>query len=654
MEEQTRNADSRIKSYIDTIDALNKKESASRALSIRLKQELEGHYKELSMLRTQLNGRKLELEQEIAKTNRLERDLLEARTACQLLKGKYEALERRYKEEKSKWEEQIYSQETELRRSDSLSNEIENLRKKIEKSEAEMSKLRIENGRLREEEKQRSNFMADSNNGNSMGSNKRELLDEIEKKNSELQGALVELRNKQSRIEELLSTVEDLTIKIRQTEKDLILARSSIMTSVPAQVNEPFSNTSPVNLNSSRPSMLGNYSSQHASSSNILLVQQKDQEIADLKMSVADLKREVDEKTNKMQGLIRFLGDSESGYGEKEKRLEKKVEQKDVELSNLRREMIEREEESGRLRIELEENLKVAQFEKENAEEGLRRAERDLTEARVRCQELEATSQRLESQLAAREAELKKEQHHHQSAESELRSDVTRLRDEVAAKEHSLMSMRRDMDDCRRKEEVAQTKIGEVKALEEQLEFLNQQHLRASTSLKRYQEIANQIYCNSIKCDTVYKGGLTIFVKYARAVYIPLVFNYHPQAPSIGELGRDSSLEVLESYCQKIRKLQEQVCSVSFVLDMTSVSPKIKKLLEANSMVAVCRVEDVVQEKVDLKTNKELVSFVQAGCVFKVTVEEVVCLMSASFDNAIDLSEFRQMESGAQNKTFQY
>lgn len=652
MEEQTRNADSRIKSYIDTIDALNKKESAARSLTMKLKQELDSHYKELSLLRSQLNSRKLELEQETAKSTKLERDLLEAKTAGQILRGKLESLEKRFKEEKVRWEEQSYCQESEIKKSELLSAEVESLRRRIEKSESEMSKLRIENGRLKEEEKARSSLVSDSSR-ESFGSNKRELLEEIEKKNSELQAALKELRNKQLKIDELNSMMEEMSTKIRSTEKELLLVRSSSQSSMPGAQNEPFNNTTPVNLSSSRPSMLGNYSSQQ-SSPNLLVLQQREQEIAELKQTVADLRKELESKTLKMQGLIQFLGDSESGFGEKERRLEKKVEQKDSELAQLRKEMVERDEEAGRLAAELEERLRMAETGKENADQALQVVQRELQEIHAKCSQLEASYQRLTSECQAKDADIVRLAASKNDADNELRALKSRVDDEVRSKDSIIDSLQREIADIRRKEESAQAKLTEVRALEDQIEYLSQQSSKFSTNLKRYQELANQMYTNSIKCDTVYKGGMTIFVKYARAVYIPLVFNYQPSASMIAEITRESSLETLESYCQKIRRLQEQVCAVSFVLDMTSVSPKVKKLLESNSMVAVCRVEDVVQEKVDLKTNKELVSFVQAGVVNKVLVEEVVCLMSASFDNAIDLSEFKQMESGAQNKTFQY
>lgn len=648
MEEQTRNADSRFKSYIDTIDALNKKESASRALTFRLKKEIEDHFKELSLLRTQLNNRKMELEQESTKSIKLEKDLFEAKTTNQLLRGKLENLEKKFKDEKIRWEEESYNQEVEIKRNDVLSSENDNLRRKIEKAEADMSKMRIEIGRLKEEEKSRNSLMQEVNS-NSGGGSKRELLDEIDRRKNELQAAQIELSSKQTKISDLENALEELSTRLRTTEKELLLAKSTSQ----ASMQEPFNSTSPVNLHSSRPS-LANYNSQQSSSANLLLAHQKDQEISELKLTITDLKRELEEKTNKMQGLIRFLGDSESGYGEKERRLEKKVEAKEVELNILRREMIEREEEAFRLQSELEERLKALELEKENHQEILMKLQNNVHDSNRKNSELEAENQRLTQEIDAKHTDLAKLVDINATLEQELRLVLSRAETEKKEQDDLINDLRYQVEDLRKNENSVVAKLSEIRGLEEQVEYLNQQNSRSVGSLRRYQEIANQIYCNSIKCDTVYKGGLTIFVKYARAVYIPLVFNYHPTAPVIGEITKESSAETLEAYCQKIRKLQEQVCCVSFVLDMNSVSPKIKKLLEANSMVAVCRVDDVVQEKVDLKTNKELVSFVQAGVVFKVAVEEVVCLMSASFDNAIDLGEFKQMESGAQNKTFQY
>lgn len=640
-----------MRSYIDTVDALNKKESASRANILRLKQDLDNHSKELNSLRNLLNCRKADLDQETEKSHKLEKDLLESRTAHQLLKGKYEALERRFKEEKVRWEEEAYNQEAEVRKNESLLDEIENLRKRLEKSDAEMSRLRIEIGRLKEEEKMRNSLSTENFNQNSSGSNKRELLDEIEKKNIELQAVLIELRNKQGKIEDLNTVIEEMSTKLRLTEKDLMIARSNSQSSNLA-ILEPFNQTSPVNLNSSRPSLLQQNS--HQSSASQLLVQQKEGEIMELKHKVADLKKDLEEKNIKLQGLIGFFGDSESRFGEKERKLEQKVEAKEAEISSLRKEMIDREEEACKVRNELEEKLRYAEFDKENTEELIKKLQHEIGENNQKLPELLSTNQRLLNEISQKDAEISRLSNNLITFEQNLKAEIYSLQKEISEKNESISRLKFELGDCKRKEDAALSKISEVRALEEQIEFLNQQQMKAASSLRRYQDISNQIYCYSIKCDTVYKGGLTIFVKYARAVYIPLVFNYHPSMPSIGEITKETSVEVLESYCHKIKKLQEQVCCVSFVLDMTTISPKIKKLLEANSMVAVCRVEDVVQEKVDLKTNKELVSFVQAGVVYKVIVEEVVCLMSASFDNAIDLGEFKQMESGAQNKTFQY
>ena len=69
-------------------------------------------------------------------------------------------------------------------------------------------------------------------------------------------------------------------------------------------------------------------------------------------------------------------------------------------------------------------------------------------------------------------------------------------------------------------------------------------------------------------------------------------------------------------------------------------------------MVLVCRIDDVSKERVDLKTNKELVSFVHTGFVYKVQVDEVISIMSASFDNVLENSDIHLCQTGGQNKTF--
>ena len=83
--------------------------------------------------------------------------------------------------------------------------------------------------------------------------------------------------------------------------------------------------------------------------------------------------------------------------------------------------------------------------------------------------------------------------------------------------------------------------------------------------------MVNQLYYSTIKCDTIYKAGLAIFVKYAKGLYIPLVFNYQKDNPQVGELTREASIDTVEQYCQRIKKLQEKIYTVNFVLDMASL-----------------------------------------------------------------------------------
>lgn len=630
MEDQARNVDSRIKSYLDTIDALNKKEANLKSQQLRLRQEADNHQRELGVLRNQLNSRKLEGESQQNKIMKLEKEVLESKTIYQLTKGKLESMERRSAEDRSLWDKERQAYEQSARICDSLQSEIDSLRRKIEKDQGEMSSLRIEIGRMREEEKARQVNQPEGVSSNSMSSGKRGLLDEIEKKNSELQSVLTELKNKQSKIESLTTELEDMTVRARSYERELSMLRSSNqLAGSQLGHNEGFNSTGHLALNSSRPSTSGGYQSHHATN---LALMQKDQEITDLKATIEDLRREVDEKTSKMQGLIKFLGESESGFGDKERRLEKRLEQKDRELAVLRQEMVAREEEGERMRIDLEERLSSVVAEKEfldaavsDDKKRLTQLSKDLSDMNVMYQEslLEQESLRLQAASAASS------------------------RQEVEAKEEALMELRRQLQGL-------EGRLEEAASQREQAEYMAQQCQRSVAAMRRYQDIANQMYYHSVKCDTIYQGGIAIFVKYAKAVYIPLVFNYQPGSPKVGEVTREATVEALEAYCQQIRKLQEQICSVSFILDLNTVSPRLKKLLETNAMVAVCRVAGVEREKVDLKSNKELVSFVQSGIVYKVQVDEVLCLMSASFDNNLDCTELRQVESGAQNKTFQF
>lgn len=637
MEDQTRNVDSRIKSYLDTIDALNKKEANLKSQLLRLKQESDNHQRELGVLRNQLNSRKLEVESQQSKISKLEKELLEAKTISQLAKGKLESLERRSAEDRAAWEKERQTFDQSARMSETLQAEIDSLRRRIEKDQAEMSSLRIEMGRMREEEKARNAQQSEGVSSNSINSGKRGLLDEIEKKNSELQSVLIELKNKQFRIESLSTELEEMSVKVRTYERELSLLKSSNQLAG-SQLGhaEAFNSTGHIALNSSRPSTSGGYQSQQASS---LVIMQKDQEIADMKANIEDLRREVDEKTSKMQGLIRFLGESESGFGDKEKRLEKRIEQKDRELSVLRQEMIIREDEGERLRLELEDRLQAIIIEKDSL---------DATISDYKKLIEKLSKELADTKAVYDESLLELESLRHQAALAVSSQQM------IESKELMIAELKGQLQAMEAREQMLKARLDGMESLQEQADYLSQQNQRSSAAMRRYQDIANQMYYHSVKCDTIYQGGISIFVKYAKAVYIPLVFNYQPGCPKVGEVTREPTVDVLEAYCHQIRKLQEQICSVSFILDLNTVSPRLKKLLESNAMVVVCRVGGVEKEKVDLKMNKELVSFVQSGFVYKVQADEVLCLMSASFDNGLDCSEFRQIESGAQNKTFQF
>lgn len=656
MDEQTRNADSRIKSYIDTIDALNRKDATSRSQVVRLKQEAEAHQRELSMLRGQLNSRKLELDGEAAKSIRLEKDLIESKTTCQLLRGKMDSLEKRMMVDKAKWEEERQNREKVSQSAEVLQAEIQNLRLQADKDYAELSKLRIENVKLKEKDYPSSTEIQE-NLSTSMGSNKRGLLDEIERKNSELQCILVELKNKQLKIEKLSSTIEELNVKLRTSEREVGQLRTS-MSGIQLMQSEPFNQTSPVPINSSRPSTSGGYYSQQAAGGS-LVVQQKEQEIADLKSTIADLRREIDEKTGKMQRLIEILRESESGVSDKEKRLESKIGQKDKELSTLRQEMIELEEENVRIRLELEDKLQLLQLERDTLAENSRgltsqidKLHIDINDKNDRLIAAVNDVDRLTSAVEDKDqriADLESTLENNQLLEDKIKE----LEDMVEDRDNTIEEYVGKLDDLASKLGSVNQQTEQLKNLEEQVEYLGNQCHKTNTTLRRYQEVSNSMHFNSIKFDTVYRNGISVFVKYARSIYIPLVFNYQI-SQEIQDVNRESSIECLEAFSNKIRKMQDQVQAFEFVLDLNSLSPRIKKILDSNSMVVVCRVDNVVREKVDLKTNKELVSFVHSGIVCKVQVEDVLCLMSASFDNAIDASEFRMIESGGQNKTFQF
>ena len=232
-----------------------------------------------------------------------------------------------------------------------MRSEIEKLRAKYEQIQQECSRLRIEAGRKREEEKaaakQQDQQVLQSALHNSVNQNKRELLDEIEKKNNEMVLIMTELKVKQSMIEEYKKSVdelqrskEDLANRLKSQEKELSILRTAPSMNM---ANEPFNHTSPAPLGgllslghnpvSSRPSSSNAYFSQGGGGGGSIqqsILIQKDQEISDLKILLEDMQHQLEEKTGKVQQLIRMIADNETGN---EKRLERRLEQKDSEIS---------------------------------------------------------------------------------------------------------------------------------------------------------------------------------------------------------------------------------------------------------------------------------------------------------------------------------
>jgi len=649
LQELTRNYDSRIKSYIDAIDTLNKKESSWKIQASKLKQDNDAHIKEISNLRQILNARKVEIDQKTTQLATIQKEQLEAKTQNQILKGKLESLEKRVKEDKAKVDGDNSTKEKFEKEVEAMKYEIDKLREKTDKYEADLSRLRIENNRLHEEKSKASFHLQ-----NSTGSGKRELLDEIEKKNSELQTLNTEVKLKQSQIEELKRFNDEIGSRLKTYEKEILVLRS--------HSHHPLHSSSEANLHASSPSPLTSRPgsthpnlSSHSGSERYLLIQ-REQELQDLRQSVEDLKHQLEEQKVKVQEYIKMLGDNEHRHNEKERKLQQKMDTKDSTIETLRQQVREAQqrvdsvqEQLDRVKEGQEEMVKMATENRDRAIEGMRGERIELIN---RVAAAESRIRMLEGQIAEKEAIVRNAGEEYKQVEISLRRNLETMSKDLISKDQELDNLVQQVEFLKRQGQDFNKRLEETETLEKEVEHLEKEIMKSKSNLLRYQDVSGSLFYYSVKVDTVYKGGVAIFVKYARGVYIPLVFNYMSENPHVGEVSRDVSLDFLETHIQRVKKYQEQLGQITFVLDTNSLPPRLKKLLEANSMVLVARVDEVHKEKVDLKTNKELVSFVPSGLVLKVHVGEVLCLLSASFDNSIDASQPLLPTAGFSNKTF--
>ena len=85
LDEQARNYDGRIKTYIDTIEQRNKKEQSLAGQVGKLKQDCDLKDKEIQNLRQTVNQRKIEIEKKDSQIMQANSELMELKTQGQLI-----------------------------------------------------------------------------------------------------------------------------------------------------------------------------------------------------------------------------------------------------------------------------------------------------------------------------------------------------------------------------------------------------------------------------------------------------------------------------------------------------------------------------------------------------------------------------------------
>ena len=674
-----RSYEERVKSYIDTIEVLNKKDTSAKQRLSGLTQDLEERQRDVSALRTALNTCKISTEHKEKALGEFEKSNLELKMELQRLRTKVETTEAKARDEKESRDRSEKERET-------LYKEKEILRTSVHMYEEEVGRLRAEITKWKEEGeaiKKRTGEQLEVSRGSDSG--KREFLNEIGKKNSDINNLNGELKEQRMRGEEMKKVIDELekakyalNTRIAILENELGAERRKVsnlqMSTTPSLGPEHFSNTSPNPLSHIKSSVQGQTGSKSSSGyfsqpkdeakSSTFIIEQKEEEISDLKKINEGLKKELSEKNTKLQNILQLLSGNEASGDEKSKLLQ----ERDEELVEARREL-----KGMKMKYtELEERM----LEMIHFQEDLESLTQKLADQTAYCNQLELTLKTQEESNSKQINEMQivtnEDKQTIRSLETQVKSlqgDMDRKMEQTAQKEERLCeeieSMKRQLETKQSDLEMLEAElkkqkdsfknmvehINKVAEVEKELDHARETLRRTKDHSSRYSSVANGIYYFSIKCDTIYREGIAIFVKYAKSVYIPLVFSYQKEDQKFNELSRESSLESLEEYLVRIKRYQEQINTVSYVLDMASLDLRLRKTLETNSMIMVARVSEVVVEQVDMKSNKDLVSFVETGWIKKVVVSDVLSLMSGSFDNSIDF-KLPILQTGSQNKTF--
>jgi DNA repair exonuclease SbcCD ATPase subunit len=203
MREQIRGYEERVKSYIDAIEKLNHRDASLRQKLAALKQEFDEKQKDITVLRSTINGHRIALEDKDKKLSEHEKQSIDLKLDNQKLRNRVDSLEKLLKEQK----EDRSASEAGRRL---LNEEKERYRSQLTTLEEDLRKSRADTARAKDELEALKRRQADQEMNRSSDSGKREYLNEIQKKNSEISQLLAEVRDRRAESEEIARRLQEV------------------------------------------------------------------------------------------------------------------------------------------------------------------------------------------------------------------------------------------------------------------------------------------------------------------------------------------------------------------------------------------------------------------------------------------------------------
>ena len=508
--------------------------------------------------------------------------------------------------------EQIVSENLRLKKErEELAEECSKLRQSLPPLESElvvgrlkMSKLVQEvealQAKVSESSKKLSQYETRLGSSGESGPTENALREELRRKDSEIGQLRVAMEEREGRMRELANDIEMISGRLREAEnKHMEQSRHNVSENFMSEM----SYTSPVPLSIVSQSQ-GLGGTQEVQSK---AIKAKEDEIGRLKKLNEELRKDKEEKSATVQRIMKMMQEQEGAFDEKLRRRDEEEEQRLQETNQMMEELqAEKEEELARLKKTLQGELeeRIALIRKDYKLEVERSSEQN--------RELHEQFDAAKDKWAKLERELREESESQSEAVKSLEHLLSKAKEEQVGECLKQDSLQRELEQAEQERIIQQGSTEKLKSLESQVHqaTVAQSHNRGNCGRRRRRwrvwRASTSGWWRSrtgtgrrtggtglwpIACTTApsratgstgvssgHVDGLAVFVKFAKSVYIPLLFNY--SATVEDELNKESSFEDIEAYCNRIRKLPEVVTRVDYVLDMSSLSLKYRKILE--------------------------------------------------------------------------